>query len=271
MAFALEQLQTAASDTSPSLMRVGQWMTANPIQTLSQSAEEIANLTGTSVAAINRFSRIAGFKGFADLKAQLGVELQSAQEPVQKLGRLQAEPEAPAAISRAIWEASTAPEISRVAGQIMKAKRVWILGFGSSSYLAGYATHALLPYLDSVASVSGEGGTEEATLRLARCGKGDVMMALSLPLYSKDTVHLAQFAKSRGVHIVALTNAASSPLAAIAQNLLIVPASHPVLPSSSIGMLAVIEALVAKVMKLNPDAARLARELTDSVLPHLTF
>lgn len=270
MSLALEQLQIAATESSPSLMRVGQWMTTNPIQTLSQSAEEIAVLTGTSVAAINRFSRVAGFKGFADLKAQLGVELQSAQERIQKLGNPQAESELPA-ISQAISEAATGPLVSRVAGQMMKARRVWLVGFGSSSYLAGYAAHALLPYLDSVASVSGEGGSEEATLRLTRCGKGDVMIALTLPLYSKDTVHLARFARSRGVHVVAITDAASSPVAAIAHTLLLAPASHPVLPSSSIGMLAVIEALVANVLKLNPDAARLARELTESVMPHLTF
>ncbi|MEP9374685.1 MurR/RpiR family transcriptional regulator [Mesorhizobium sp. KR1-2] len=270
MSLTLERLGSVASDTSPSLMRVGQWISANPIQTLSQSAEEIALLTGTSVAAINRFSRAAGYKGFADLKAQLGVELQSALESAEKPGNPQAASELPA-LSRAIVEASTAPQIPLVAGEIMKARRVWLVGFGSSTYLAGYALHALTPFVDFVTSISGEGGTEEATLRLARCGKGDLMIAFSLPLYSKDTVHLARFARTRGVRVVAVTDSANSPLAEVAQSLLLVPAAHPVLPSSSLGMLAVIEALVTKVVKLNPDAARLARELTDSVLPHLTF
>src|SRR5215471_13178713 len=94
---AQDRIESAVAEASPSLSRVGRWMSTHPIRTLSHSAEEIASLTGTSVAAINRFARAAGFEGFSDLKAVLGEELQSAVEPLRKL----APPKAPARKGRA--------------------------------------------------------------------------------------------------------------------------------------------------------------------------
>src|SRR5215471_8464823 len=98
---AQDRIESAVADASPSLSRVGRWMSTHPIRTLSHSAEEIAGLTGTSVAAINRFARAAGFEGFSDLKAVLGEELQSAVEPLSKLGLTKAKGRPPKARPRA--------------------------------------------------------------------------------------------------------------------------------------------------------------------------
>lgn len=268
MRSALERIQLAASSTTPSLVPVGLWMTAHPIQTLSQSAEEIAALTVTSVAAVNRFSKAAGFKGFGELKAHLGVEMQSAMEPVLKLGRARQEPEL-TEMAEAVRGAGEAPQIATVAAWIIKARRVWFLGLGASSHLAGYAVHTLMPFVEAIETVAGEGGTEEVARRLMRCGKGDVLIALSLPRYSKDTVHLVRFARDRGASIVVITDDQASPLSAIAHILLLAPAAHGVLPSSAIATMAVIEALASGVMAQNPNAVRLARDLAETVLAYL--
>src|SRR5262245_16487425 len=167
-------------------------MSTHPIRTLSHSAEEIAELTGTSVAAINRFSRAAGFDGFGHLKSVLGQELQSAVDPVRKLKAPAPHNGAAAPIDgEALLAATAAPELRRAAGRLLKAQQVWLLGMGASSHLAGYAAHVLMPYLPRVATVAGEGGTEEAARRLSRCGRADALLAISLPRYSSDTVRLA--------------------------------------------------------------------------------
>src|SRR5262249_44023718 len=143
-------------------------------------AEEVAKRTGASVAAINRFSKAAGFDGFADLKAQLGRELQSSMEPIDKLRDPADEDVAPHEKVAAVFAAAQTPEINRAAVKIFKATRTSLLGLGASSYLAKYAEHALLPFLDAVVCVAGDGGTEEVARRLSRCGKGEVLVALSL-------------------------------------------------------------------------------------------
>jgi len=273
---AQHRIESAVEEASPSLSRVGRWMSTHPIRTLSHSAEEIAALTGTSVAAINRFSRVAGFEGFSHLKTVLGEELQSTVAPLQKLStrRARVGPAKPGDTAAAIdadtlRRATSVPQIQRVAGRLLKAKQVLALGLGTSGYLAGYAAHALMPYLANVWAVAGEGGTEEAARRLSRCGRGDVLLAVSLPRYSRDTVRLAQFARERGAHVIAITDATSAPLAATADALLLAPSEHPVMPSSAVGALAVIEAIAAAVMKLIPDAVSIAREMSELVASHL--
>jgi len=273
---AQDRIESAVAEASPSLSRVGRWMSTHPIRTLSHSAEEIASLTGTSVAAINRFARAAGFEGFTDLKAVLGEELQSAVEPLRKLAspKSKARPvkgraKAPVIDADALHRAIMQPQIQRVAGRLLKARQVWLLGLGTSSYLVGYAAHALTPYLPRVWAIAGEGGTEEAARRLSRCGRGDVLVAVSLPRYSKDTVRLTTFARERGAYIIAITDSADAPLAGAARLLLLAPGEHPVMPSSALGALAVIEAIAAEVARLNPDAAKVAREMSELVLSYL--
>ena len=273
---AQDRIECAVAETSPSLSRVGRWMSTHPIRTLSHSAEEIAALTGTSVAAINRFARAAGFEGFTDLKTVLGDELQSAVAPLRKLVKPQTRARsgrgkgpAPVIDAEALRRAVTEPQIQRAAGRLLKARQVLLLGLGTSSYLAGYAAHALTPYLLRVWAVAGEGGTEEAARRLSRCGRGGVLVAVSLPRYSKDTVRLTSFARERGAYVVAITDSPKAPLAATAHLLLLAPSEHPVMPSSALGVLAVIETMAAEVARLNPDAARVAREMSELVLSYL--
>src|SRR5262245_40621989 len=141
---AQDRIEAAVADVSPSLSRVGRWMSSHPIRALSHSAEGIASLTGTSVAAVNRFARAAGCEGFTHLKTVLGEELHSTVEPLRKLGRARARARSPRAGAgspvidgEALRVAATVPEIQRVAGRLLRARQVLVLGLGTSTYLAG--------------------------------------------------------------------------------------------------------------------------------------
>ncbi len=275
---AQDRIRAAAADVSPSLARVGHWMSAHLISTLSRSADEIAQLTGTSVAAVNRFARAAGFEGFTALKSALGDELQSMVAPIQKLGKAAGRarggrvprPSAAAiADPEALQRAVATPDIARAAGMLIKARRVLVLGLGTSAYLAGFAAQAFMLYVPNVTAIAGEGGAESAARRLARCGPGDVLVAITLPRYSKETIRLAEYARDHGVRVLAITNARQAPIARVADLVLLAPSEHPVLTSSILGAAAVIEALTARVIGLHPDAARIAREHSEFVLAYL--
>jgi DNA-binding MurR/RpiR family transcriptional regulator len=96
-----------------------------------------------------------------------------------------------------------------------------------------------------------------------------VLLAISLPRYSLDTLQLARFANERGASVLAITDSPASPLTSIAEHVLFAPADHPVLTSSNIAVLALIEGLVAGVMARNKEAVKLATELTESVMAYL--
>jgi DNA-binding MurR/RpiR family transcriptional regulator len=269
----LELVQQAAAAASPSLSRVGQWMAAHPIQTVSHSAEEIAALTGTSVAAVNRFSRAAGFEGFAVLKTAWGRELQSVIDPVRKLsaqaGNQTRRGSGAAGDWAAIDQAVASAPIEKVAGKLLKARQVWVAGLGMTSHIAAFAADGLEPYARQVRPLTGAGGIEQVLRHMLGCGPGDVLLAITLPRYSRDIARLAAVARERGAHVVAMTDQREAPLAQVAHSVLLAPASHALLASSALGVMALIEALTAAVMRLNPEAQRVARELSDAVLEQL--
>ena len=72
-----------------------------------------------------------------------------------------------------------------------------------------------------------------------------------------------------GAAIVALTDALASPLTAIAQHALFAPAQHPVLSSSLVAVLALVEALVSVVMLASPNSVQQAAKLTDAISDYM--
>jgi DNA-binding MurR/RpiR family transcriptional regulator len=278
----LQRISQTALGNSPALEKVGLWVAAHPLRVISMSADEVAQHSGGSLAAVNRFARSAGFEGFAHLKAALAEELHETSEPIRKLtgggeasrpkgkpadGGLFAHAEANLRLAA---QASSVALLDQAARRMLKSRQVFALGLGLGNAMAQAASHLLLPYLQSISLVAGEGGTEVAARRLMRVTPQDTLFAISLPRYSRDTVALARYARERGAHVIVLTDKTGAPLAMEADMVLVAPAAHDVLSASAVAMLAVIEALAARVMQLNPDAALLATELSEAVLEHLS-
>ncbi|MBQ9459066.1 MAG: MurR/RpiR family transcriptional regulator [Oscillospiraceae bacterium] len=113
-----------------------------------------------------------------------------------------------------------AAEFDRVADTVARAKRVYIVGFRSSSFLAGYLNFYFRLIFDNVTLVqSGAAGTFD---QIFRVGPGDVVFAICFPRYSELALKTVQFAKERGATITGLTDSEMSPIARIAECSLLV-------------------------------------------------
>lgn len=279
---AVQELLRASVDGSPAVARVGRWMAAHPVLAVTLSAEEVANACGGSLAAVNRFAKHAGYEGFADLRLHLGRQLQQALEPVNKL-RAAHGPEAATAgavgeqafghTQRNLQAAAQACDpglLDQLAQRICRARRVLFMGFGSSHHVAAFGADVLQPYLQQVVEVTSAGGSEQAVRRMTGLTEQDVLIAISLPRYSREAVALTAHARQRGALTIAITDEATSPLAREADYTLLAPASHPLLPSSPMAAMAMVEALATQVIRATPQAVRSLVELSESVLPYLT-
>lgn len=270
----LERLRQSAAEASPAVRKVGLWMAAHPLRAISLSADEIAEQAQASQAAVNRFATHAGFEGLAQLRAALTAELQDVREPVAKLQRLAGMPdEHPfASAQEGLLHAAQRLDVAlldQCAQAVLAARHVYVLGLGMSHFAAGFAASALMPYVQGSTHVSDGGGSEQIVRRMMNLGPGDVLIAISVPRYSMDTVALATAARDRGAHVVAITDQLSSPLAAVAQTVLLAPAQHGVLSHSYVSIVALIEALLSTVVRLHPRAAAIAADMYDTLLPHL--
>ncbi|UXY50586.1 MurR/RpiR family transcriptional regulator [Pseudomonas tohonis] len=276
----MRKLASASPDLQPSLRKVADFILRHPLKAATLTIEELAQETSTSAAAVNRLARALKLPGFTALKAALVSTLQDLVSPVDKLrNELAQRPDGAFGLHEQIQVASgnlgsaassnSPSTFEAFVDCLTQARRIYILGFGNSAYMAGLAAANLMPYCADAVAISMEGGNENAAYRLAAITEHDVLLAISLPRYSLDTIHLARFANERGARVLAITDSPVSPLVRLAEQVLFAPADHPVLISSNTVVLALIESLVAAVMTRNKEAVKLAAELTESVLSYL--
>lgn len=275
-----DRIRAAEREAAPALAAVAQWMLRHTAQAATLGIEDIARASGSSPASVNRLARAAGYAGFAEMKAQLAMVMRATIDPVQKLRdeqqRGKIEPPAQyVAMGHANLEQlerdNSAQDIATAANLLSTKGRIYVLGLGLTSHVCGWLADALSPYSHSVTSVSSGGGTEQSASRMCGIGKGDVLVAISVPRYSRDTLHLARFARERGAQVLAIVDSQAAPLINESDLRLFASAVHPILPSSYVGIQLLCEALVAEVMRKNPKAVAMATELTESVASQLTI
>ncbi|BEV71878.1 MULTISPECIES: MurR/RpiR family transcriptional regulator [unclassified Paludibacterium] len=276
----IQRLATIAPTLPPALSRVADFILRNPLKAATMTIDEVARETATSAAAVNRLANAADLGGFSGLKAALLETLQAFVSPVEKLRQqIGADQQSPLGLTALLQTARDG--LRQTAGLndqqafdaavdcLLQARKVYVLGFGNSVYLAGYAAANLVPYCADAQVISMEGGNENAAYRLATIAEQDVLLAISLPRYSLDTDRLARFAAKRGARIVAITDSPAAPLQSVAHHVLYAATEHPVLINANLAAFGLIEALISGVMLRNQDAAALSAEMANSVLPYL--
>ena len=283
-----QALMSLQAHGSSSQRMIADYLLRNSVSTVAAGIDELAQRIGTSTATLSRFARAAGFQQFAQLKSALAESVKAVFAPVQKLASSQAN----ATSAQRKKNAATGggadelfgPALSnvqqtalgidpdalrRVASAIIKARAVYTVGFGLSAHIAAILALDLQPFCDQLINLVEFGGTEVAAGRLMNVGPRDVVLVLSVPRYATDAVNLANYAHDRGATVVALTDSPASPLTSIAQHALFAPAQHPVLSSSLIGLLALVEALVSVVMLSSPNSVQQAARLTDAISDYM--
>jgi len=145
----------------------------------------------------------------------------------------------------------TIEEIDRVAfaaavDSIVEAKHIYIMGVRSSASLAGFLNYNLRMIFDDVKFVQTTSRSEMFE-QMMSIGKGDVMIAISFPRYSKRIIQAVDFAKHAGADVIALTDSPMSPIAAGADQLLVAKSDMVSFVDSLAAPLSIINAIVMAV------------------------
>jgi DNA-binding MurR/RpiR family transcriptional regulator len=252
----------------------------NQVRVTALGIGELAEACDVSTATISRFARDLGFKNYAAMRGAVAETLQSVLQPVEKLRSTiarRAATASPALESLGYAEAAitatsralAGAQIDRIGADLTKARAVYVLGFGLSSFLAGALAMHLQPFCRHVIEVAASGGTEVAASHLATITSKDVLVVISLPRYTLDAVSLTRFARDNGATIVSITDSPASPLAELGHHVLYAHSTHPVLPSSSSAALAVIEALAVSLMTSNKANVAKAARHTEAIAAYL--
>lgn len=144
---------------------------------------------------------------------------------------------------------------------ILDAKRIYILGVRSAAAIASFLGFYFNLIFENVTLVNTTSASEifEQLLRVKR---GDVVIGVSFPRYSKRTVKAMEFAHDRGASVVAITDSVTSPLAAIADHALLAKSDMASFVDSLVAPLSMVNALIVAVSRRkNSDLAQIFGEL----------
>lgn len=273
---------TAALPTySRAFKQLAEFILHKPFAVSSMSIEELATAADVSVATVNRFAHDCGCNGYPVFRAELRAVFEKVFEPSEKLrsGTLQnyEEDEVLQASLDGLFNNITQSKhwlaqqsIKPIVERLLTAERIFITGMGISALHAAFMTETLEPFLGTkVHELNSLGGPERAIRKLSMLGPADVVIAISLPRYSKSILEMVHLAKNQQAYVVGLSDTPTSPLASQTDICLFASAEQPILYASSAPIIALIEGICAAVaLKVNQSAERLAQQ-TESVLPYL--
>lgn len=258
--------------------RVADYVLAHPLQAATMPIDELAAAVGVSLATANRFARALEFDGYPQFRAALVLGFETTLAPVERL-RSKVERRSTVAdvfghalddVARNIAATRSALDprsCEQAVAAILKARRVYVIGLGSSSWLGGLLQRNLDVYCDNVHLLASVESASFGARVLTRLKPTDLLIAIAFPRYFSDTVLLARRAQQAGVPVLALTDAPSSPLAPLATVALYARTDSHYFANSEASVLVLIEALSSAVAHAAPDAVKKAALLTDAVAP----
>ena len=224
------------------------------------SVPELARRCHASEATIVRFGQRIGFSGFAELKVALVELLQSrlgvdGGDEAQQLSDDLIESVA-AHESRNIRR--TADSIDRelfssIAERIFAAGRVATFGLGISAHIAELAAYTFVQIgLPAHVLSTGYSSPKE---QLVTMRPDDLLLVVSLPPYSRQSLELLSAASEAGIATVALSDRLTSPAARAADLSLAVRSDNLTFTNSVAAMTMVVNALATAIASSHRDEA----------------
>ena len=125
----------------------------------------------------------------------------------------------------------------------------------SSAAIATFLGFYFNLLFDNVAMITAN-TPSEVFESLLRVGEGDVVVGISFPRYSADTINAVKFAKSRGIEIVAITDQRQSPVAQLSETALLAPSEMLSFIDSMTAPMSLINALLVGIAtRMGTDVA----------------
>ncbi|WP_213456840.1 MurR/RpiR family transcriptional regulator [Rhizomonospora bruguierae] len=228
----LARVRARLPEFTGALQRVAEQVLTNPASAARATIVELAERSGTSPATVTRFCRALGFEGYADLRLgiagetgraarsagwqiDIGREIQPTDPLERVLGQIMA------ADTRAMQDTATLlnlAEVERAADAIARAQRVNIFG-ASGSALVGEELQFSLHRIGVAAWAWTDVHNGLASAALLHAG--DVALGISHSGQTRETIEMLAESGSHGATTVALTSFPRSPLAELADIVLL--------------------------------------------------
>ena len=223
------ELKGRGNQLSQAQRKLLEYVLAHEEEAVFLKIGDLARKGKVSLATVSRLSKALGFRGFPEFQRELQrlfrrrlTTTSRLQNTVKKVAGekdiltkvLQNDMDNIAATLK-----QTSPaEFQRFVKALASASRIVIIGLRSIHSLAVFMAVALEFLQKEVWLV--QPGIGDMWDRLSGLKKGDVVVGISFPRYSQQTVEVLRFAKAKGLKTLAITDTLISPLAYYADHVL---------------------------------------------------
>lgn len=252
----MEQIQAAYPKFSKGQKRIAAYIRDHYDQAAFMTASKLGATVGVSESTVVRFAMEIGFEGYPQLQKSLKEMIRNRLTSIQRME----------VTNTRLWGSDVLAKVLRMdmdtirrtveetdkeafyeaVAQIMDAEKIYIMGIRSAAALAGFLAYYFTHIFDDVRNVD-TASTSVIFEQMLRIGPGDVFIGITFPRYSKRTLKAASFAKSSGAKVVAVTDSTSSPIAQIADYVLVAKSDIASFVDSLVAPLSLINALIVAI------------------------
>ena len=262
----ISKLKAVLPELSPRLRTVAKYIVDHPSDFGLDPIRETARKCGVSTYTLVRMAERVGFESYDDLREPFRHALVSASATIDRpewienmretgdIGQVQADASmnTMAIVERSL-ERQTPEQMARVAQMLLEADNVYLTAVRASyamAYYFHYVGRMALPSLQLIPR-----HMNSAIDELNYASDCDVMIAVSFTPYSRETIEACKFALEKGVKLIMISDSdvVSSDFTAHETLIASVVSTHHF--GCFTGVMAIIENLLALLVKLGGDAA----------------
>ena len=259
----ISNIQSQYARLSKGQKLIAQYILKNYDKVAFMTACKLGDNVGVSESTVVRFANALGYSGYPKLQDALQELIKNKLTTVQRLEMT----DDVYSDDRTILNKVLKSDINNIkdtldgidenafkdaANQILKARKIYILGMRSSFTIAQYLGFYLNIILDNVHIVRMDMG--DAFEQVVKVNEDDVLITISFPRYSRKSYQVTEYAKSKGAHIISITDSMFAPVASLSDNILLVKSNMASFVDSLVPALSVANALTIAVgMKEKED------------------
>ena len=250
------QLTKLIPDLSPQLRDAAAYVLDHPEMVAVHTVRTVADNAGVHPNTIMRLARLLGFAGFKDFRLAFASHLQrDARQFRGRADKLQAAARddhlgqlyngfARATMNNleSLYSDNRPDLIKQAADRIVNTRRAYVFGVGTAQALAHNFWYVANMAFDHLLQIPRQGNLPIDEISRAR--RGDVLLLFGFQPYRADILEALDAARTARIHIIAVTDQRTSPIALAANQVLITPVETPQFFTSLSAAYALMETLL---------------------------
>lgn len=216
------QITDCFSEMSPQVQMAARYVIDNPDDVALLSMRQLAKAAGVHPTTMVRLGQALGFEGFNEMRDVFQNRMRVMPEDLVGRARgLQGQKDQTSSILSEIednvrqnvrqsFHGCGAQTMEAAADLLLGAKRVFVMGLRISYPVAFSFHYAYSMFRTNALLMDGRAGTVADALR--GIGKGDVLLAISVSPYSRESVQAVKYARSKGAEVISLSDSEITPI-----------------------------------------------------------